>query len=111
MYDALSVKILQAARYLGHPEAHGVFRKRAAAVKMNWEQGHKNDGGIIPNREWRTTQVPAQHQVQHEETVLVVLEGITHVHHEGVVDLVDYCQHQNREFIFGLLTSSNKRRS
>jgi hypothetical protein len=35
----------------------------------------------------RTAQIPAQHQVQHKETVLVVLESISQVDDEGMVDL------------------------
>lgn len=35
----------------------------------------------------RTTQVPSKHEIQHEETVLVVLKGITHIDHETVIYL------------------------
>ena len=35
----------------------------------------------------RTSQVPAQHEVEHEETVLVILEGVAKVDNEGVVNL------------------------
>ena len=37
--------------------------------------------------EVRTTQVPAQHEIQHEEAVFIILECITHVDDEWVIDL------------------------
>lgn len=37
--------------------------------------------------EVHTTQVSAQHEIQHKEAVFIVLEGITHVDDEWVIDL------------------------
>jgi hypothetical protein len=34
-----------------------------------------------------TAKVPAQHEIQDEEAVLVVLEGVAHIDNERVVDL------------------------
>lgn len=34
-----------------------------------------------------TSQVPSEHQIQDEETVLVVLESITHIHYKRMIDL------------------------
>ena len=35
----------------------------------------------------RTSQVSSKHKVKNEETILVVLEGITQIHDKWVVDL------------------------
>jgi len=34
-----------------------------------------------------TSEVPPEHEVEHEKAVLVVLEGITQIDNEGVIDL------------------------
>jgi len=51
-----------------------------------------NQGLVLdPVKEQRRTaltpQVASEHEVQNEETVFVVLEGVAHVHDERVVDL------------------------
>ena len=38
-----------------------------------------------------TSQVTAQHQVYHKETVRVVLKGISQIHDEWVIDLAQEC--------------------
>ena len=45
-------------------------------------EGHKSRGG-----RGRTAQVTAEHEVDDEEAVLVVLEGVAQVHDVCVVDL------------------------
>ena len=36
----------------------------------------------------RTAQVTTEHEVKYEETVLIILKRVTHIHNERMVDLV-----------------------
>ena len=62
-----------------------------------------------------TSQITSQHQIQHEEAVLVILESITHVNDKGMINLWAP-QHGSattpsiRRGVWGR-TSSNSRRS
>jgi hypothetical protein len=35
----------------------------------------------------RTSEITAQHKIQYEKAILVVLECVAEVHHEGMIDL------------------------
>ena len=35
----------------------------------------------------RTSKIATEHEIEDEEAVFIVLEGITHIDHEGVVNL------------------------
>ena len=47
----------------------------------------------------RTAQVAPQHEIQHKETVLVILEGVAKVDNERVVDLRVYEQRGSLELM------------
>jgi len=101
MNDLLTVEIVACRRQFSGPEADAAFVDLSFAFHMDCMRvnGHRSRP-IIPNqgrvrdplKEQRQTaltpQVASEHEVQNEETVVVVLERIAHVHDERVVDLV-----------------------
>jgi hypothetical protein len=70
VHYALSVEVVEGQAELGHPEADHLLGHGAHAVEVEAE-------------------VAAQHQVEHHEEVLVVLEGVAQVADEGRVDLLE----------------------
>jgi len=101
MNDLLTVEIVACRRQFSRPEADTPFVDLSSAFHMDCMRVNEHRSRpIIPNqgrvrdpvKEQRQTvltpQVASEHEVQNEETVVVVLERIAHVHDERVVDLV-----------------------
>lgn len=88
MNDAMRVQVAYGGGQLGHVKSHNVFRKRAQSLQVDlgeWIDKRKEAGNLKMER--RTAQITSQHKVQDEETVLVILESVSHVYNKGVVDL------------------------
>ena len=53
-----------------------------------------NQGQVLylskEQRQVLTPQVASEHEIQNEETVLVILEGVAHVHDERMINLVEF---------------------
>ena len=54
---------------------------------MDWEEGLYKGASALEDLILLTSEIPSQHEIQHEETVLVVLESIAKVYNEWVIDL------------------------
>lgn len=69
VHNPLAVKIRKTRGQLGHPKANCVLRKIAPGVEM-------------------ISKVATKHEVEDEEAIIIILESITKVDQEGVVDLL-----------------------
>ena len=87
MDDFLLMKKSQSRSQLRDVKPNSLFWKRPHTLKVNWKDGVIGIVGAFDITCRRTAQVPSQHQVQHEEAVLVILESVTKVDDERVIDL------------------------
>ena len=86
VHDTVLMEIGKCRRDLGYEESHSRL----------WERSHpfEVDCGtnFVSNRSQctqikRTSQITSKHQIQDEEAVFIVLEGVSQVDHEWVIDL------------------------
>ena len=59
-----------------------MYRRRS-----RWTANLIQQSPVVSVFEQRTSQVSSEHKVKNEEAILVVLEGITEIHDEWVVNL------------------------
>jgi len=101
--DLLTVEIVACRRQFSGPEADTPLVDLALALHMDCtrvnDMDHKalyqirDEFAICQRNKGRrvlTPQVASEHEVQNEETVCVVLEGVAHVHDERMIDLVEF---------------------
>ena len=74
------------SRSLQCRSVRSLLTRSLAALGGLGGSGSKSHGTRLRHR-IRTAQVTSQHEIQHEETVLVVLEGISEVDDERMIDL------------------------
>jgi hypothetical protein len=99
--DLLTVEIVACRRQFSGPEADTTLVNLTLSFHMDYMRVNGKDPATsyqirdkFSNCEWNkgkrvlTPQVPSEHEVQNEEAVLVVLEGVAHVHDERVVNLL-----------------------
>jgi hypothetical protein len=86
MHDAFAVKIHETGGELGHPKAYYVLGKVALAIEVIYHDVMST----LRHEKWEwnlTSQITTPHEVENEETVLIILESVAEVDQERVVDL------------------------
>jgi hypothetical protein len=85
VHDALAVKICNTRGQLGRPKANYVLRKISPGIEVIY-----NDLVGIPQEGMKmklTPKIATKHEIEDEETVIIVLESVAKVDQEGVIDL------------------------
>ena len=103
MNDLLTVEIVACRRQFSGPEADTHLVDLAPAFHMDYMRANSIDPDPLcqirdkfsicqrnKGRRVLTPQVTSEHEVQNEETVLVILEGVAHVHDERMINLVEF---------------------
>ena len=105
--DLLAVEIVACRRQFSGPEADTPLVDLALAFHMDYMRVNGKDPVTLDqirdefsicyrNKGSRvlTPQVASEHEIQDEETVVVVLESVSHVHDEWMVNLVKFGVHK-----------------
>jgi hypothetical protein len=73
--------------YLGNIKLDGVLWQRAQSLEVDCKARKIRDKRYAGIRTTPTSQIPSQHQIQHKKAILVILESISQIDDEWVVDL------------------------
>lgn len=85
MHYAILVEEGYCRRQLGDVKANNFLFQRPKPFEVDWGKVRKevaDRGSVI-----HTSQITTEHQIQHEEAILVILEGVAQVNDVGMVDL------------------------